>query len=88
MSALISSAVVVSEDQGAMKVSEAMVIEKKLLDLLSLLKFHTGGATPEIPVVPKPSTLASPPLTQTKPGDKKQKRDKKGGKRSTEEGEI
>ena len=38
MSASISSAVVVSEDQGAIKVPKAMVIENKLPDLLSLLE--------------------------------------------------
>ena len=39
--ASISSAVVVSEGQGAINVPEAMVIEKKLPDLLSLLESHT-----------------------------------------------
>lgn len=57
---------------------EGMVIEKRLLDLLSLLESHTGDATPEVPVVPKASTLASPPPTRTNPIDKKRKREKKG----------
>ena len=86
--ASISSTVVVSEGQGAINVPEAMVIEKKLPDLLSLLESHTEGATPEITVVPKLLTLALPPPTQTEPVDKKQKRDKKGGKGSTDEKEI
>ena len=67
-----------------------MVIEKKLPDLLSLLESHAGDATPEIAVVLRPLTpiLPPPPPTQTEPVDKKRKRDKKGGKGSTEEGEI
>ena len=68
-----------------------MVIEKKLPDLLSLLESHAGDATPEIAVVPWPPTPIlppPPPPTQTEPVDKKRKRDKKGGKGSTEEGEI
>ena len=66
------------------------MIEKKLPDLLSLLESHAGDATPEIAVVPRPPTpiLPPPPPTQTEPVDKKRKRDKKGGKGSTEEGEI
>nr|POF23598.1 hypothetical protein CFP56_30320 [Quercus suber] len=87
-SASISSTVVVSEDQGAIKVLEPIVIEKKLPDLLSLLESHPGGATPEITMVPKLPMPTSPPPVQTEPLDKKQKRDKKGGKGSTEEGEI
>ena len=77
-----------SEGQGAINVPEAMVIEKKLPDLLSLLESHTEGATPEITVVPKLLMLALPSPTQTELVDKKQKRDKKGGKGSTEEREI
>ena len=66
------------------------MIEKKLPDLLSLLESHAGDATPEIAVVPRPPTpiLPPPPPTQTEPVDKKRKRYKKGGKGSTEEGEI
>ena len=68
---------------------KAMVIEKKLPDLLSLLESHAGDATPEIAVVLRPPTpILPPPPTQTEPVDKKRKRDKKGGKGSTEEGEI
>ena len=67
-----------------------MVIEKKLPDLLSLLESHAGDATPKIAVVMRPPTpiLPPPPPTQTEPVDKKRKRDTKGGKGSTEEGEI
>ena len=65
-----------------------MVIEKRLLDLLSILESHIGNATTKVLVVPKPPTLAPPPPTQTKPTDKKWKRDTKEGKGSTEEGEI
>ena len=59
-------AVTVSEDQEATEVPEAMVIEKKLPDLLSILESHTGDATPEVPVVPRPPTPAPSPPTQTK----------------------
>ena len=55
--------VVVSEDQDATEILEAMVIEKKLLDLLSLLESHTGDATPEILVVPTSPILVPPPPT-------------------------
>ena len=55
--------VVVSEDQEATEILEAMVIEKKLLDLLSLLESHTGDATPEILVVPTSPILVPPPPT-------------------------
>lgn len=66
-----------------------MVLEKKLPNLLSLLKSHVGDATPEVVVVPRPPTPIPPPFpTQTEPADKKWKREKKGGKGSTEEGEI
>lgn len=58
-----------------------MVIEKRRLDLLSLLESHTGDATPEVPVVPKAPTLASPPPTQTNPIEKKRKWEKKCNKR-------
>nr|POE46198.1 hypothetical protein CFP56_60589 [Quercus suber] len=64
------------------------MIEKKFPDLLSLLESHVGGATPEVLVVPRPSMLVPPPPTQTDPTNKKQKRDKKGGKSSVEEGKI
>lgn len=60
---------------------EGMVIEKRLLDLLSLLESHSGDATPEVPVVPKAPTLASPPPTRTNPIDKKRKWEKRGKKR-------
>ena len=48
--------VVVSKDQKAIEIPKAMVIEKKLPDLLSLLEWSPTleGATLEIPVVPKP----------------------------------
>ena len=57
--------VAVSTDQGATKVPEAMVIEKRLPDLLSLLESHVSDATPEVPVVPRPPTPA-PPLSSHK----------------------
>lgn len=72
--------IAISEDQEAIEVPEAMVIEKKLLGLLSILESHAGGATPEVPVVPRPPTLTPPPPTQTKPTNKKWERDNKGGK--------
>lgn len=83
-------AVAISTDQGATEVPEGMVIEKRLLDLLSLLESHFGDATPEIPMVPRPPTPASPPPPppQTDPADKIRKRDKKGGKGIVEKVEI
>ena len=80
--------IAVSEDQEAIEIPEAMVIEKKLLELLSLLESHAGDATPEIPVVPRSLTLVPPPPTQTELVDKKRKWDKKGGKGSAKEREI
>nr|POF02849.1 hypothetical protein CFP56_10907 [Quercus suber] len=80
--------VAVSEDQEATEVPKAMVIEKKLPDLLSLLKSHAGGAKLEVPMMPRPPTPVPLPPAQTNPADKKRKRDKKGGKSSVEEGEI
>ena len=52
--------VTLSTDQGAIEVPERMVIEKRLPDLLSLLKSHSKDATPEIPMVPRPPTPAPP----------------------------
>ena len=34
------------------------MIEKKLLDLLSLLESHARDATPKVPMVPRPPTPA------------------------------
>ena len=58
-------AVTVNEDQEATEVPEAMVIKKKLPDLLSILESHTGDATPEVPVVPRLQHLL--PLLPLKP---------------------
>ena len=80
--------VAINTDQGAIEVPEGMVIEKRLLDLLSLLESHFGDATPEIPMVLRPPTPAFPPPPQTDPADKIRKRDKKGGKGIVEEVEI
>nr|POE49892.1 hypothetical protein CFP56_32847 [Quercus suber] len=57
-------------------------------DLLSLLESHVGTTTLEVPIIPRSLTLIPLIPPQTKPVDKKQKRDKKDGKGSTEEGEI
>ena len=59
----ISVTIAVSKDQEAIEILEAMVIEKKLLELLSLLESHTGDATPEILVVPTSPILVPPPPT-------------------------
>ena len=67
---------------------EVMVLEKRMIGLLSLLENHVGTTTPKVPIVPKPLTPIPPTPTQNEPADKKQKRDKKGGRGSTEEGEI
>ena len=58
-------------------IPKAMVLEKRMLDLLSLLESHVGGATPKIPIVPKPPTPAPPPPSQIKTADKKWKRNKR-----------
>ena len=65
-----------------------MLLEKRMPDLLALLESYVGGATLEVPIVPRPPTPALPPPFQTKTFDKKWKRDKNGGKVSSEEGEI
>ena len=64
------------------------MIEKRLSDLLSVLESHARDATSKVPVVLRPTTPAPPPPTQTEPTNKKWKRDQKGGKVSTKEGEI
>lgn len=67
---------------------EGMAIKKSLSDLLSLLESHAGDVTPEVPVVPRPPTLAPYPPPQTIPTDKKRKRGKKARNDITEVGEI
>ena len=52
---------------------EAMVLEKRMPDLLSLLESHVGGATPKVPIVPRPPTPTLPPPSQTEMADKKWK---------------
>ena len=53
---------------------EVMVLEKRMIDLLSLLENHVGTTTPEVPIVPKPLTPIPPTPTQNEPADKKQKK--------------
>lgn len=67
---------------------EGMVIKKRLSDLLSLLESYARDVTPEVPMVPRPPTLAPYPPPQTIPIDKKRKRDKKARNDITEVGEI
>ena len=57
--------VAVSTDQGATKVLEGMVIEKRLPNFLSLLESYAGDATPEVPVVPRPP-IPTPHLSSYK----------------------
>ena len=64
-------AALVSADQEAIAIPEAMVLEKIMSNLLSLLESHAGGATPEVPIMPRPPTPAPPPPSQTKTADKK-----------------
>ena len=66
----------VSGNQEATEVHEAMVLEKRLPNLLSLLESHAETTTSEVLVVPRPPTPIPPPSPQTKPVDKKRKRDK------------
>ena len=81
-------ATLVSEDQEAIEVLEGMVIEKRLLDLLSLLESHARTTAPKAPIVPKPLTPIPPTPAQIELVDKKWKRDKKGGKGPIKEGEV
>ena len=82
------AAALISENQEAIIVPEAMVIKKRLPDLLSLLESHARITTFEILVVPRPPTpIPSSPL-QTELAEKKWKMGKKGGKGSIEEGEV
>jgi len=74
------AAALVSENQEATEVPEAMVIEKRLPDLLSLLESHARTITSKILVVPRPPTPIPPPLPQSEPIEKKGKGTKKEGK--------
>nr|POF00739.1 hypothetical protein CFP56_77029 [Quercus suber] len=78
----------VSTDQRATEMPEGMVIEKRLLDLLSLLESRASDATTEVPVVPRPLIPAPSFPPQTNPTDKKRKQGKKSGKGITDEGKI
>lgn len=60
----IPTTIVVSTNQRATKVLERMVVEKRLLDLLSLMVFQAYDATPEVLVVSKPP-IPTPPLPPT-----------------------
>nr|POE54659.1 hypothetical protein CFP56_47300 [Quercus suber] len=71
---------VISEDQEATESPEAMVIEKRLPDLLSILESHIEDVTLEVPIMPRPPSSIPPPPTQFDLADKKWKRDKKGEK--------
>ena len=82
------AATLINDNQEAIVVPEAMVIKKRLLDLLSLLESYVGTTTFEIPVVPRPSAPIPPPPPQAEPAKKKRKRDKQGGKGSIEEGKV
>lgn len=67
---------------------EGMVIKKRFPYLLSLLESHAGTATLKVTLVARRPTPIPPAPIQTKPADKKRKRDKKGGKCHIEEGEV
>lgn len=62
-----------SEDQETNEFPKVMVLEKRMLDLLSLLESHARTATPEVLIVPRPSILVLPPPSQTELADKKWK---------------
>lgn len=64
----------VSKNHEAAEVLEAMVIEKRLPNLLSLLESYAGTTTPKVPKVPRPPTLIPLPPLQIEPTKKKQKR--------------
>nr|POF16800.1 hypothetical protein CFP56_66199 [Quercus suber] len=82
------AAALISENQKATEVPQAMVIENRLPDLLSLLESYVGTTSSEIPVVPKPPMPIPLPLPQIKLAEKKWKRDKKRGKGFFEKGEV
>lgn len=70
------AAIVVSANHDAIEVPEGTMIEKRVPDLLSLLESYAGDATPEIPLVQRPSTLAPPPqidLVEEKKGQENRK---------------
>ena len=54
-----------------------MAFEEKTPDLLALLTAHTGGASPVVPMVPRPPTLVP---THASFGDATNKKRKKGAK--------
>ena len=57
-----------------------MVIQKKTPNLLALLEIHARGATPEVPVDPRPPTPIPAQSSPTKLGEKKRKREKRPDK--------
>lgn len=87
-SSLSPTATLVSENQKATEVPEAMLIEKRLPHLLSLLESYVGTTTSEIPIVPKPLMPIPPPPPQTDLTEKKKEKGQKRGKGSIEEGEV
>lgn len=50
-----------------------MVIQKKTPNLLALLESHARGATPEVPVDPRPSTPILARSSPIKLGEKKER---------------
>lgn len=83
-----SIVVAISANQEAIQVPEGMVIEKRVLDLLSLLESHARKATLKISVVLRPPTPAPAPSPQIDPVDNKRKMDKKARNGVIEEGKI
>lgn len=49
----------VNTSQEATNIPKRMVLEEKTPDLLALLTTHVGGASPTVPMVPRPPTPAS-----------------------------
>lgn len=72
-SSLRLTTTLVSENQETTDVPKAMVLEKRIHILLSLLESHARTAIPKVPIVPRPSTLIPPPPSQTELIDKKKK---------------
>ena len=69
------STVRVSSNQESANVLEAMVLNKRTLNLLALLESHAGDATLEVAVNPHPPTIAQSWASLVESLEKKRERD-------------
>ena len=66
-----------------------MVLEEKTLDLQALLTAYAGGASPAVPMVPRPPTPVPMRASSRDFANKKRKRVQEGkGSKDAEEGEV